>query len=186
MAITVPALHPSENQQALHWHGMGKELLWERCVLPCVNCSTFNVQFRQHIQYVYTANESYASQSQIRKRTTRSAKQEETAYVRPSSSLRAPSAPPAWRNPACRGRTRLQVRNMFTKIHLREEDRAVVPAIARRSDGKVLVVIRVRGCQMRVAFGELQRERRAVDVIHHASSVLLEDESLIYQLVIAG
>ena len=82
--------------------------------------------------------------------------------------------------------TRLQVRNMFTKIHLREEDRAVVPAIARRSDGKVLVVIRVRGCQMRVAFGELQRERLAVDVIHHASSVLLEDESLIYQLVIAG
>ena len=79
---------------------------------------------------------------------------------------------------------RLQVRNVFTEIHLRKEDRAVVPPIARRSDSKVLIVVRIRGCQMRVTFCELQGECLAVDVFHYASGVLREEESLVYQLVI--
>ena len=67
---------------------------------------------------------------------------------------------------------------MFTEVHLGEEDGGVaLGAVAEGSDGEVLVVVRVRGREVRVAARELLPETLAVRVLVDGA-VLREVEGL--------
>ncbi len=67
---------------------------------------------------------------------------------------------------------------MFTEVHLGEEDgRVARGAVAQRGDGEVLVVVRVRGREVRVAPCELLAQALAVRVLVDAA-VLREVEGL--------
>ena len=74
---------------------------------------------------------------------------------------------------------------MFTEVHLGEEDGGVaLGAVAERSDGEVLVVVRVRGREVRVAARELLPEPLAVRVLVDGA-VLREVEGLESTIVVS-
>ena len=67
---------------------------------------------------------------------------------------------------------------MFTEVNLSKQDgRVALGTVAERGDGEILIVVRIRGCEMRVAARELLSEPFAVRVLVDAA-ILREVEGL--------